>query len=194
MKKFIQLFVLITGILMASQAFAADVYTIDTAHSTFAFTIKHLMVSYVSGGFSQSEGNVTYDPNDMAAFEAKATIQTGSINTLNKQRDDHLKGPDFFDAAKFPTITFVTKKIVTQENRSTLVGDLTIKGVTKEVSIPVTISGPVESPMGGTVIGVNGQFFLNRQDFGISWNKSLDKGGVVLSDEVTITFSIEAKK
>src|SRR5262249_27559382 len=101
-----------------------------------------------------------------------------------------LKSADFFDAAQFPTITFVSKKVTATE----IVGDLTMKGVTKEVTIPATISGPVKTPMGGTVIGVNAEFTVNRQDYGIKWNKVMDQGGLAVSDNVKVNVSFEAAR
>jgi polyisoprenoid-binding protein YceI len=111
-----------------------------------------------------------------------------SINTRNDQRDAHLKSPDFFDAAKFPTITFVSTKFTPM----TITGRLTMKGVTKEVMIPVTISGPVKTMTGGQAIGITGSVIINRQDYGINWNKILDKGGVAVSNNVAVVISIEA--
>ena len=192
MKKIFGLLV-IGSLLFFSQVQAAEVYTIDSAHSSIGFAAKHMMVSNVTGTFDQFEGTVAFDPNDLAVAKAEAMIQTVSINTRVTKRDEHLKGSDFFDAAKYPQITFVSKKITKSGDGYTIDGDLTMKGVTKEVSIPVTIAGPVKSPM-GEVIGISGQFTLNRQDYGVSFNKVLDNGGVVVSNDIKVDINLEAKK
>jgi polyisoprenoid-binding protein YceI len=189
MRKVILGLFMILGVVSTS-VFAADTYKIDPVHSNINFTVKHMMVSNVTGQFDKYDGVVMYDPKDLANSKVDVTIQADSINTRNDKRDGHLKSPDFFDTAKFPTITFVSKKITPTE----IVGDLTMKGVTKEVTIPATVTGPVKGAMGGDVIGVNGTFTLNRQDYGISYNKTLDQGGLALSNDVTITIGIEADK
>ena len=194
MKRIISVFSFIAGLLLGAQAYAGDVYSIDPAHSSIGFTVKHMMVSNVTGNFGQFEGTVDFDPNDLVSSKAEALIQTASIDTRVGKRDEHLKSADFFDAAKYPTITFTSKKIIGKGEQYTIVGDLTMKGVTKEVSIPVSISGPVKSPMGGAVIGLSGQFTINRQDYGISFNKALDNGGLMVSDNVKVDINIEAKR
>jgi polyisoprenoid-binding protein YceI len=189
MRKVILGLFMVLGVISTS-AFAADSYKIDPVHSNLNFTVKHMMVSNVTGQFDKYEGVVMYDPKDLASSKIDVTIQADSITTRNDKRDGHLKSPDFFDTAKFSTITFVSKKITASE----IVGDLTMKGVTKEVTIPATITGPVKGAMGGDVIGVNGTFTINRQDYGISYNKTLDQGGLALSNDVTITIGVEADK
>ena len=130
----------------------------------------------------------------MAAFKADAAIQAKSIDTRQPKRDDHLRGPDFFDAEKFPTITFTAQKLDKQGDQTVIAGDLSMKGVTKEVFIPVAIAGPVQGMGGASVIGLSGSFTLNRQDYGVSWNKTLDNGGFVVSNDVKIDINIEAHK
>jgi polyisoprenoid-binding protein YceI len=195
MRKMLRLFVLATGLLMAGRLYAADVYAIDPSHSSIAFAAKHLMVSTTSGAFNEYEGTITYDPKDLSTFKSDVTIQAKSIDTHVAKRDDHLRGADFFDVEKFPTITFVGKSLASagEEGKYILTGDLTLKGVTKEVSFPVTIAGPIKSPMGGdNVIGLEGQLTINRQDYGVTWNKAMDNGGFVVSNDIPISISIEA--
>jgi len=193
MRKFI-LAVAAIGLLLAGRVYAADTYAVDPAHSSIGFTVKHLMVSTVPGSFGQFQGSVTYDPADPNSFKADMTIQTASINTNVVKRDEHLRGPDFFDAEKFPTITFTSRSLSGSNGQYDLAGSLTIKGVTKDVSIPVTISGPVKSPMGGEAIGLSGQLVIDRQEFGVSWNKTLDNGGYMVSNDVNISINLEAGK
>lgn len=183
----------ITGLVLTGQALAAN-YTIDPAHSTIGFNVKHMMVSNVTGGFGQIEGTVSYDANTLKDFKAQTTLQVASIDTRVKQRDDHLKSAEFFDAAKYPTITFVSKSLTGANGQYVLTGDLTIKDVTKEVSFPVNIAGPVKSPFGTTVIGITGQLTINRQDYNVSFNKNLDNGGLLVANDVNIVINIEANQ
>lgn len=217
--KFIKCFVvLFTVLMLAPMVYAEDavpaatpeaavptetsspVYTIDPAHSHIGFSVVHLLVSEVEGSFDNFEGEITLDRSKPEVFSAKATIQAGSIDTRNEKRDGHLKGADFFDAGKFPTITFASKALRNTDAGAEIVGDLTIKGVTKEIVIPAVFSGPVKSPMGGEVIGVKGETTINRQDFGVSWNKAMsdDKEnpvvGMVVDNNVTVRIRLEAKK
>ncbi len=189
MRKVIWSLVVTLGFITTS-AWAADTYQIDPLHSTLGFSIRHMMLSNVTGQFDKYEGQIIYDPNDLANSKVKVTIQAESIDTRNDKRDGHLRSGDFFDTAKFPTITFVSKKITSGE----MVGDLTMKGVTKEVSIPVTISGPVKTMGTNTAIGISGSFTLNRQDYGINYNKTLDQGGLAVGNEVAVDINVEADK
>jgi polyisoprenoid-binding protein YceI len=188
MRRSLQALAVFVALLTTSVVFAADTYTIDPNHTTFGFTVKHMMISNVSGEFDKFSGQIMYSPTDLADSKADITIDLASINTHIDKRDAHLKSPDFFDAAQFPTITFVS----TTFTPNSITGNLTMKGVTKVITIPVTISGPVKGMMGGQVIGITGSVILNRQDWGISWNKTLDQGGVVVSDNVNVNISIEA--
>ncbi len=199
MRTLVRSFVFAAGVILAGTAclpagrvWAADTYTIDPVHSNFGFSVTHMMVSTVTGVFGDFQGSITYDPKDPASFKADAAIQVKSIDTRLPKRDDHLRSPDFFDAEKFPTITFTAKKLDKQDTQTVLAGDLTMKGVTKEVFIPVTIAGPVQGMNGASVIGLSGSFTLNRQDYGVSWNKALDNGGFVVSDDVKVNINIEA--
>ena len=184
----------IMGFFVVSTSFAADIYTIDGVHSQIGFAVKHLTVSTVKGSFSDYAGAITFDVVDPSAIKTDVTIQVNSINTQNEKRDGHLKSADFFDAEKFPTITFKSTGATKSGDAYTITGDLTMHGVTKSISIPCTIAGPVKGMQGDDVIGLSGQTTINRQDFGISWNKTLDEGGYVVSDEVAVTVDIEAHK
>lgn len=190
-----RVFLLVTAILLsAGISFAADTFVPDPAHSQVVFTAKHLVISKVSGKFKDFTATVVYDPNDITKSSLKGTIKTASITTDNDQRDTHLKSADFFDVAKYPEITFQSTKVSKKGNEVWVAGNLTIRGVTKEVSFPVTVVGPIKDPRGTTRMGIEANLTVNRQDFGVSWNKALDGGGVVVSDDIQISINSEMVK
>lgn len=176
---------------LAAPAFS-QTYTIDPAHSTAQFVVKHMMVTNVRGEFSKVEGTVVIDPKNPANSKVDAVIDATTVSTRDAQRDGHLKSPDFFDVAKYPTITFHSTKVVKQGATYLVTGDLSIRGVTKTAVL--NVNGPtaeIKSPFGTTVAGATATTAVNRKDFGVSWNKALDNGGVMVSDDVAITLDIE---
>lgn len=181
---------LLLGLMLAVSPLMAAEYSIDASHSTIGFSVKHMMVSNTTGQFNKYEGTLVYDPANLEASKVDITIDVNSIDTRNADRDAHLKNGDFFDVEKFPSIKFVSKKF----NADSIVGDLTIKDVTKEVTIPVTFSGPVVTPFGSSVIGIVGSLTINRQDYGVKWNKTMDKGGLAVSDDVVVNISVEGSE
>lgn len=188
-------FAVFLSLLTAVPTFAADTYVIDAVHSNIGFSIKHLTVSDVQGNFKTFSGSITLDAKDPTATQLEATIETKSINTQNEARDAHLRNADFFDADANPTITFKSTAVTSKGNTLTVAGELMIKGVTKPISLTLTISGPIKSPMSGdNVIGISGQTKINRQDFGVKWNKQMDQGGYILGDEVAVSINLEAHK
>jgi polyisoprenoid-binding protein YceI len=184
---------LITAFALAAPlAMAQSTWAIDPAHSAAQFQVKHLMISTVRGEFTKMSGKVVLNGTNYATLQAEAVIETASINTREPKRDDHLRSADFFDAAAFPKITFKSKRVESvQGSKFNLVGDLTIRGVTKEITLSVEASPIIKGMNGETRIGAQATGKLNRQDFGVKWNKSLDAGGVVVSDEVQITLDLE---
>ena len=155
-----------------------------------------MMVSKVTGAFDDIDGALQFDPNDLAHSAFNITIKVASVNTKNEQRDTHLRSADFFDAATLPLITFKATKIVKKDaNAYVFTGDLTMKGVTKNIEVPVIVMGPVKNPMsGGEVYGLEAHFTVNRQDYGVNWNKTLDNGGFLLGNDVDVVVSIAAEK
>jgi polyisoprenoid-binding protein YceI len=160
------------------------------------FTVRHMMVSDVRGQFRDFSVALNADEKDVARSTVEATITVGSIDTRDEKRDGHLKGPDFFDAEKFPTIAFKSKSITKAvKGKYRMKGDLTLHGVTKEVVLDLDAPAkPIKSPWGTEVYGVQASGKLNRKDFGVSWNKALDGGGLVVSDEVKIAINVEFVK
>ncbi len=192
----ILVFVMLTTCLIVSgivgAVLAVDTYTFDKAHSSIAFAAKHMVITKVRGEFNEYTGSIQYDEADITKSSVTVTIKTASIDTKNQKRDDHLRSADFFDAEKFPEITFKSKKIEKTENGLVMTGDLTMHGVTKEIRIPFEITGVVKDPWGNTRMGASAALTINRQDYGVSWNQSLDAGGVVVSDDIEIEIEIEA--
>lgn len=170
----------------------AGTYEVDPVHSSINFSVMHLMVSKVTGAFNDYDARINFDPNNLAGSSIAVTVKVASIDTRSADRDQHLKSADFFDAEKFPEITFKVSAITGSGDQYLLTGDLSIHGVTKSVAIPVTILGPVKSPYGFDALGITGQFKLNRKDYGIAWNKALDSGGVMVGDDVEVAINIEA--
>ena len=166
-------------------------WQLDPLHSAAHFSVRHMMVSNVRGQFKLT-GSVTVDPHDFRNSTVEALIDASTIDTREPARDKHLRSADFFDAANYPTLTFKSKRVeAVQGNNFNLVGDLTMRGVTKEIALAVE-STPIIKGMGGeTRIGAHASGKLNRQDYGIKWNRALDSGGVVVSDEVQITLDLE---
>ena len=165
----------------------------DPAHTGVHFKVRHLMISSVRGEFEKVSGKIVYDEADVTKSSADITIDTGSINTRVAKRDEHLRSPDFLDVAKFPAITFRSKRVEKAGNGTLkMTGDLTIRGVTKEVVLAVEGPSPeIKDPMGNRRVGGQAATKINRKDFGLVWNKALETGGVVVGDEVEITIDVE---
>ena len=179
---------------LALPALAAD-YSIDSAHSAAQFSVRHLMVSNVRGEFSKVTGKVTYDDAKPTATTVEASVDVSTVSTREPQRDGHLKSPDFFDVAKFPDFTFKSTGVTKTAQGLDVAGTLTIHGVSKPVVLHVSgITKEIKDPFGLLRRGATATTVINRKDFGISWNKDLDGGGVVLGEDVTITLDIEVTR
>lgn len=186
----IALIALITSV--AAPALAGT-WTIDPHHSVMNFKVRHIF-SKAGGSFDDWAGTLEFDGKDPATLAANVTIQAASINTGNDDRDKHLRSADFFDVEKYPTITFVSKKAEKRGDDWYLVGDFTMRGVTKEIAIEFEFDGSGKNPWGNNVAGFSADLEINRKDFGIEWNKTLDAGGMLLGDEVSIDLEIEASE
>jgi polyisoprenoid-binding protein YceI len=174
---------------------AADTYEIDAAHTGVQFSVRHMMISNVRGEFTKLSGKAVGDVAAPTAAVVEATIEAASIDTRNEKRDEHLRSPDFLDVAKFPTITFKSTRVAKAGDGWKLTGDLTLHGVTKPVVLDVSnVTAPTKDPWGNTRIGASASTKINRQDFGIVFNKTLDGGGVLVGDEITITIDVEVVK
>lgn len=181
------------GVFSVAPALAGNIWEIDTQHSTAAFSVKHMMVSNVHGQIGGVKGTVEYDGKNIKAVKVDAELDPDTINTNEPDRDKHLKSKDFFDTTKFPKISFKSKKsIPSGKGAFTLIGDLTMHGVTKEVKLNVVGPTPVIKDKNGAMkMGATASTVLNRKDFGITYNKVLDNGGVALSETVPLTIELE---
>ena len=166
-------------------------WQLDASHSSIGFSVKHLMIATVKGSFGSFEASFAGPETDLSKAQVTVNIDTASIDTSNDQRDGHLRSPDFFDVEKFPAITFVGKRLVGDAfGDFKLVGDLTIRGVTKEVTLDATFEGRAKDPWGNSRLGYTATGKIQRTDFGLNWNQALEAGGVLVSEEVKI--SVEA--
>jgi polyisoprenoid-binding protein YceI len=166
-------------------------WQLDPAHSSIGFSVRHLMIATVKGSFGTFEASFSGDEKDLSNASVNVTIDVASIDTSNDQRDGHLRSADFFDAERFQNISFVGKRIEGNAfGDFKLIGDLTIRGVTKEVVLDATFEGRAKDPWGNSRLGYTAKGKINRSDFGLNWNQALEAGGVVVSDEVKI--SVEA--
>jgi polyisoprenoid-binding protein YceI len=180
----------------APLAASADTWQIDPVHTTVEFTVRHMMISNVRGLFTKVAGTITAKDSDPASVKVEATIDTSSIDTRSADRDADLKSANFLDVAKYPTMTFKSKKIEPAgPGKWKMVGDLTLHGVTKEVTLDVQgPTAPIKDPWGNSRAGASATTKINRKDFGLTWNKALETGGAVVGDEVTVSIDVEAVK
>jgi polyisoprenoid-binding protein YceI len=192
MKKYLLSSLLVPALLAQG---AAATYKIDEAHSAVTFKVAHMAISKVSGRFDKFSGTIEYTPGDTKNWKTEAVIDAASVNTGVEARDKHLRAPDFFDAEKFPTITFRTLKVTNYKNmKGKLHGELTLHGVTRPVVLEVEGSGPVKDPWGNERMAAVAKTTINRKDFGLGWNQVLETGGLLVGEKVEITLEIEAVK
>ena len=174
-------------------ASGADMYQVDPSHTSVSFTVRHLAIYKVRGQFHDFVGVIRYDAADITQSALEGTIQADSIDTDQEKRDTDLRSEQFFDVERFPTITFTSQRVEKRGAAHALIGSLTLRGVTQEVAIPFSLTGPVEH-RGKTYLGFEASFEINRQDFGMSYAKLMDTGGLVVSNTVRIELSGRAVK
>jgi polyisoprenoid-binding protein YceI len=168
-------------------------YTIDPTHSRVGFVARHAMVTKVRGSFNEFDGTGSFDAENPTAANLQLTIQAASIDTRNADRDAHLRSNGFFDMDAYPEIRFVSTAVEqTGDDEYQVTGDLTIKGVTKPVTVDFEYTGTAVDPYGNTRIGLDGKTTVNRKDWGVNWNAALEAGGVLVSEKVTLEFEVSA--
>ena len=170
-------------------------YTLDPSHTRIGFVARHAMVTKVRGSFNEFEGTATVEGDNPANSSVRVTIQAASIDTRSAQRDEHLRSNDFLALAEYPEITFVSTDIrQTDDTTFDVTGDLTIKGVTNQITVPFEFEGAATDPFGNQRIGFDGKVTINRKDYGITWNAALETGGVLVSDKIALEFDVSAIK
>ncbi len=171
-------------------------WKIDAVHSSVQFSVSHMVISEVTGTFNQFDGTVFASNEDFSDAKIEVTIQAKSVDTQNEGRDKHLQNTDFFDVEKFPTITFKSKSIEKAEGKNMykITGDLTMKGITKQVVLDAKYNGTIKDMKGNLKAGFKATTTINRMDYGVNWSKSLDAGGLVVGETVDITLNIELDK
>jgi polyisoprenoid-binding protein YceI len=170
-------------------------WVIDSAHTEVNFTVRHMMISNVRGQFQKLSGTVEFDETNPAATTVDVQIEAASVNTKDEKRDGHLMSPDFFAAAQYPHLTFKSKRVdVKDATHARLVGDLTIRDITKEVTLEVEFNGLAKSPWGTTNAGFSARTSINRKDWGLNWNVALETGGILVGDQINIAIELEVVK
>ena len=172
----------------------AGTWNIDPTHTSIGFGVRHAMVSKVRGNFADFSGSLTINGDDLAASSAELTIQAASIDTKNADRDGHLISADFLDVENFPTLTFTSTAVTVDGPDVAVTGDLTIRGVTRPVTVNYEYIGTSVDPFGFTRVGFEGTAKISRKDFGLTWNAALETGGVLVGDEITLVLDVEAVK
>ncbi|MGD0739539.1 MAG: YceI family protein [Terracidiphilus sp.] len=176
----------------ASAAPSTTTWNIDPAHSSAEFKVKHMMISNVKGSFSGLSGVLTEHAVDSTLSSVEASIPVATVSTGDAQRDGHLKSADFFDADRYPTLNFKSTAVVRKGDAYEVSGDLTVHGVTKQVTFAVDgPSAPGKDPWGNTRIGLSATTKINRKDFGLAWNAALETGGFLVGDEIAITLDVQ---
>ena len=170
-------------------------WNLDTSHSSVEFAVKHMVISSTKGRFAKYEVDANVDEQNLANSSATVRIDAASVDSRDEKRDAHLRSADFFDAENHPYITFTTKRLERKGGDDyKLIGDLTIRGITKEVSLNGEVTGPVKDPWGGTRFGISAQGKVNRKDFGLTWNGVLEAGGLLVGDDVKLSIETELVK
>ncbi len=183
---------LIALLFAAGFAFSADTYQVDPNHTTVQFSAKHLLISTVPGKFKEFSGTIVFDDKDITKSSVTGTIKAASLDTGVADRDNDLRGANFFDVEKYPEIAFRSTKVEKSGDGLMITGMLTLKDATKEVKFPATVNGPIKDPWGNSRLGFSFALEINRMDYGISWSKTTDTGGLVVSKEIKIQIDGEA--
>jgi polyisoprenoid-binding protein YceI len=186
--------ILLTVLVAALPALAADTYTFDKAHTRIGFTAQHLVISSVDGRFKDFDGTITLDPNDITKSSVKITIKTASVDTDNESRDNDLRNSEFLDVAKYPEMTFVSDKIEKRGDGYVAIGTFTLKGVSKTLELPFTFAGPIADPWGMQRVAAKASTKINRKDYGVNYNQAMKNGTALVGNEVTISLTVEATK
>ena len=180
---------------MTTQSATRSTWATESSHASADFAVKHLMISTVKGRFTELEGTFELDEGDLTNSSGTLTIKAASLETHDERRDEHLRSADFFDAATYPELRFESRRIEREHgNDYRIIGDLTVRGITREVELKAEVTGPVRDPMAGERLGLSAETKINRKDFGLNWNMALETGGFIVGDEVKVTVNLELVK
>lgn len=166
-------------------------WKMDTSHTEVEFKVRHMTVGWVTGSFEKFNGKLSYDPNMLKDASVEVEVEMASVNTSDAKRDDHLRAPDFFDVKSHPKMMFKSKKFSEKMGKIHMIGDLTLRGVTKEVAFVVEKTDTIKDPWGNERFGASATATINRKDFGVSWSKVMDNGGLVVGDNVNIMIEVQ---
>lgn len=193
MKRGLAGMVLLSATLLTGARAPADpeTYQIDRSHTNIGFVVRHMVVTNVRGAFNDFSGSIVLDEGDITKSRVEVVVKTASVDTNHERRDADLRGPEFFDAERFPELRFTSRRIEQTADGLVAVGDLTIRDVTREVRIPFELAGPINAGQGVKRLGIEGAFRINRQEYGLRWDRMVEAGPVV-SDEVRIELAVEA--
>jgi polyisoprenoid-binding protein YceI len=170
-------------------------WILDPAHSSIDFSVKHMMIARVKGAFQAFEAEIEADPEDLTTAQIRFTIDASSVDTRNHDRDEHLRSADFFDVEKYPNLTFTATEIISKgEGEYEVTGDMTIRGVTRKETFSVNFEGTGKDPWGNEKAGFSGSGKINRSEYELTWNSVLETGGVLVGDEIKISFEVQATK
>ncbi len=187
MRKYLVPVLLVVAVLLINAGFSQPVkYNVDKSHSNIGFAVDHMVITTVYGKFNEYEIDLTLDLANAANSSVTARIHVPSIDTNEPKRDNHLRSGDFFDAENHPEVLFVSKKVEKTDTGYIAHGDLTIRGVTKQIALPFIVKGPITDSQGNNRVGIEAKLTINRQEFGVKWNKVLDTGGLVAGNDVDI--------
>lgn len=182
--------VLCSVFIFSAFAFAGS-YNLDKSHSNVGFEVTHMVITDVAGKFTDYDVKLTFDPKNLNDFSVEAVIKINSVTTENQKRDDHLRSPDFFDAANHPDMVFKSTKLEKAKDGYVAKGMLTIRGISKAVDLQFMVKGPINDPWGNTRIGVEASTVINRQEFDVKWSNVIDGGGLVVGDDVRINIDAQ---
>jgi polyisoprenoid-binding protein YceI len=184
----------VLSLFLVNTLFSADKYALDPVHTSIGFSVRHLVINSVKGKFTDFSGTLLYDDGDITKSSVNVTIKAASVDTGTPNRDKDLRSANFLEAEKFPELTFQSQRIEKRGDGYVAVGTLTMHGVSKEIALPFSITGKIKDPWGGTRMGIEAGLTLDRRDFGMSYGKTLDGGGLVVGNDVKIEIAAEAVK
>ncbi len=194
MKNFSLILSIMIFMLVSVNSFGTDKYQIDKVHSYVGFGVKHMVISTARGNFTDFSGDIIFDEADITKSSVEVIIKVASIDTDSEDRDNHLRGADFFDVENYPEMSFKSEKLEKTDDGLIMHGKFTMRGTTLDISIPIEFMGSIVNPWGKTVIAFEGSAELSREAYGMTWNKVIEAGGLAVGDKVKIELNIEAVK